>query len=90
MKRWELVGDATAPDGKRMCLMRRDTELEILVDGKVLMSNRMHGSEEALAIAASRHLKMTEAPHGGPQYDAGRGRGIGDDPVAVRINPVFA
>ena len=62
MKAWELLGEALTPDNSRICLMRRDTELEIRVDSKVLMSSRMHGSEEALAVAGCRHLQRAEAP----------------------------
>ena len=62
MKAWELVGEALTPDQSRICLMRRDTELEIRVDSKVLMSSRMHGSEEALAVAGCQHLRRAEAP----------------------------
>jgi len=62
MKAWELLGEALTPDNSRICLMRRDTELEIRVDSKVLMSSRMYGSEEALAITGCRHLQRAEAP----------------------------
>ncbi len=62
MKPWELLGDASTPDGSRISLMRRDTELVIRVDEKILMSSRMHGSEEALAVAGCRHLQKAEAP----------------------------
>jgi hypothetical protein len=49
VKPWELLGQTRAPDGSDMTLMRRDSELVILANGKPLMSSRMHGSEEALA-----------------------------------------
>ena len=62
MKPWELLGETTTPDGSSMRLMRRDSEHVVWVNGKTLMSSRMHGSEEALAIAACRHLKNAEAP----------------------------
>jgi hypothetical protein len=62
MKAWELLGEALTPDNSRICLMRRDTELEIRVDSKVLMSSRMHGSEEALAVAGCLHVQRAEAP----------------------------
>ena len=54
MKPWELLGQTQTPDGSDMTLMRRDTEVVILANGKPLMSSRMHGSEEALAIAGCR------------------------------------
>lgn len=46
---WEVLGEATAPDGTKLALTRRGHEYVILANGKSLMSNRMHGSEEALA-----------------------------------------
>jgi spermidine synthase len=46
---WEVLGEATAPDGTTLSLTRRGHEYVILANGKSLMSNRMHGSEEALA-----------------------------------------
>jgi hypothetical protein len=62
MKPWELLGEASTPDGSTMRLMRRDSEHIVWVGGKTLMSSRMHGSEEVLAIAACRHLKNAGAP----------------------------
>jgi spermidine synthase len=54
---WEVVGQTTAPDGTRLALTRRGGEYVILANGKSLMSNRMHGSEEALAGFALKTLK---------------------------------
>ena len=62
MKPWELLGQTRTPDGSDMTLMRRDTELVILANGKPLMSSRMHGSEEALAVTACRHARTLEDP----------------------------
>jgi spermidine synthase len=63
MKAWELLGQTrTAEDGD-MRLTRRDSEYVILVNGKTLMSSRMHGSEEAIATLACRHLRDAERPH---------------------------
>lgn len=53
---WEVLGEATAPDGTRLALARRGHELVILANGKSLMSNRMHGSEEALAAFGLKQL----------------------------------
>ncbi len=53
---WEVLGEATAPDGTRLALTRRGGEYVILANGKSLMSNRMHGSEEALAALALKAL----------------------------------
>ena len=62
MKPWELLGKTRTPDGSDMTLMRRDSEIVILANGKPLMSSRMHGSEEALAVLACRHARRLEDP----------------------------
>jgi spermidine synthase len=63
MKPWEQLGRASMPDGSEMRLARRDTELVIFVDGKILMSSRMHGSEEHLAALGCRQIGAVDAPH---------------------------
>ena len=45
-----------------MKLIRRGDEYLILVDGAILMSNRMHGSEEALATFACQRMRTLERP----------------------------
>jgi spermidine synthase len=45
-----------------MRLMKREEEHVVLVNGKTLMSSRMHGSEEALATAGCQHLRTAERP----------------------------
>ena len=45
-----------------MKLIRRGDEYIILVDGAVLMSSRMHGSEEALATFACQRVRALEQP----------------------------
>ena len=62
MKPWELLGEATTPDGTLLALMRRAHEYVILANGKSLMSNLMHGSEQALADLACRTARTREAP----------------------------
>ena len=62
MKPWELLGEAHAPDGALLALMRRDREHAIFANGKLLMSSRMHGSEEALAAFALAGARATRAP----------------------------
>ena len=42
--------------------MKRDREHVIFADGKILMSSRMHGSEEALATLACAHITTASAP----------------------------
>ena len=61
MKPWELLGETRTPDGSLMALMRRDREHVILANGRPLMSNLMHGSEEALAsLACTRARALTQ------------------------------
>jgi spermidine synthase len=62
MKPWILLGESHTPDGTRLTLMTRDREHVIFADGKILMSSRMHGSEEALANVACAHITTAEAP----------------------------
>ena len=62
MKPFELLGQTISPDGSVMKLIRRGDEYFILVDGAVLMSNRMHGSEEALATFACQWMRTLERP----------------------------
>src|SRR5271163_432680 len=45
-----------------MKLTRRGDEYLILADGAVLMTSRMHGSEEALATLACQHSRSLERP----------------------------
>jgi hypothetical protein len=56
VKAWQVLGTARTPDGTELRLTQRDDEYVILADGRPLMSSRMHGSEEALATLACRHL----------------------------------
>jgi spermidine synthase len=62
MKPWILLGDSHTPDGTRLTLMTRDREHVIFADGKILMSSRMHGSEEALATLACAHVTKASSP----------------------------
>lgn len=59
---WEVLGETTAPDGTALALTRRGHEYVILANGKGLMSNRMHGSEEALASFGLRALPDPDEP----------------------------
>lgn len=59
---WEVLGEATAPDGTLLSLTRRGHEYVILAKGKSLMSNRMHGSEEALATFGLMTLPSPREP----------------------------
>lgn len=62
MKPLELLGQTLSPDGSVMKLIRRSDEYIILVDGAILMSSRMHGSEEALATFACQRVRALEQP----------------------------
>lgn len=66
LKPWEVLAEARTPDGTLMSLTRRDTELVILAGGKILMSSRMHGSEEAMAEMALERLGLRSPGAGGP------------------------
>ena len=63
MKPFELLGQTVSPDGLVMKLMRRGDEYLILADGAILMSSRMHGSEEALATVACQRVRTMEQPN---------------------------
>ncbi len=71
MKPWELLGQTRTPDGSDMSLTARDGEYVIRVNGKTLMSSRLHGSEEELATLACQRL-----PDGGSHVLVG-GLGMG-------------
>jgi spermidine synthase len=49
VKPWVTLAEAAAPDGGRLVLVERDREFAIKIDGRLLMSSRTHGSEEAMA-----------------------------------------
>ena len=52
MQPWEIAGRARAPDGTELVLARRGGEWVVRSGGRILMSSRLHGSEEALATLA--------------------------------------
>jgi spermidine synthase len=62
VKPFELLGQTLSPDGTVMKLIRRTDEYIILADGAILMSSRMHGSEEALATFACQRVRTLEQP----------------------------
>ncbi len=62
MKPFELLGQTVSPDGIAIKLIRRGDEYIILVDGTILMSSRMHGSEDALATLACQKVRKREQP----------------------------
>jgi spermidine synthase len=58
----EVLGQSLTPDGTDMKLARRGNEYIILANGQSLMSSRMHGSEEALAMFGCRRARTLEQP----------------------------
>ncbi|HEY8714485.1 MAG TPA: hypothetical protein VIM00_03850, partial [Candidatus Acidoferrum sp.] len=62
MKPSELLGQATAPDGAVLKLIRRGSDYLILADDAVLMSSRMHGSEESLAALGCQRARRLDRP----------------------------
>jgi spermidine synthase len=62
VKPFELLGQTFSPGGMDMKLVRRGDEYILLVDGAILMSSRMHGSEEALATFACQGVRTLERP----------------------------
>lgn len=59
MLEWTTVDRARQPDGVEFSLARHGDEWVVRVDGRTLMSSRMHDSEEALADEA---LSRVDAP----------------------------
>jgi spermidine synthase len=59
----ELLGTARIPGGKELQLFRRGNDFMIVLDRNELMSSRMSGSEEALAVMTGERLQGRQAPH---------------------------
>jgi spermidine synthase len=62
MKPRELVASAIVPGGEELRLYRRGGDFMIVLGGNELMSSRMSGSEEALAVMTFARLRNTDAP----------------------------
>ena len=62
MKPFELLAQALSPDATVIKLVRRDDEFIILADGAILMSSRMHGSEDALATFTCKRVRTLQQP----------------------------
>ena len=63
MKPRELLAAAIVPDGQELRLFRRGEDFMIMLAGNELMSSRMSGSEEALALMTCDRLRSRPAPH---------------------------
>ncbi len=61
MKPWKTVDEAKAR-GAKFTLKQREDEFLLLVDGKVLMSSREHGSEESMIAAAHEGIRRRASP----------------------------
>ncbi|MGH6780857.1 MAG: spermidine synthase [Sphingomonadaceae bacterium] len=59
----ELIGTASVPGGEELRLFRRGRDFMIVLDRNELMSTRMSGSEEALAVMTCARLGGRKAPH---------------------------
>lgn len=59
----ELIATARVPGGAELMLYRRGGDHMICLDRNELMSSRMAGSEEALAVMAAERLAGRKAPH---------------------------
>ncbi len=53
---FETIGRGTAPDGTELTLVRRGDEWVVRIAGQILMSSRMHDSEESLARLAFERM----------------------------------
>jgi spermidine synthase len=62
MKPRELLATAQIPGGEELRLYKRDTDFIIALGGNELMSSRMSGSEEGLALMTCDRLR-SDAPH---------------------------
>ena len=63
MKPRELIGTAKVPGGVELRLIRHGDDHVIMVDSNELMSSRLGGSEEALAVMTCQRLRPGHAPH---------------------------
>ncbi len=63
MKPRELVGTAKVPGGVELRLFRHGDDHMIMVDNNELMSSRVGGSEEALAVMTCERLGANANPH---------------------------
>src|SRR5688500_14887241 len=60
MKPRELIGRGLTPDGRPLELTREPEGVVVRVGGVILMSSRVHGSEEAMAEVACAPLREEE------------------------------
>jgi spermidine synthase len=63
VKPWTVLGRARTPDGTELTLVSHTTEYAMLADGQSLMSSRVHGSEDALAVLGCRRASTLPHPN---------------------------
>ena len=63
MKPRELIAAAAIPGGDTLQLFRRDSDFMIMLGGNELMSSRVRGSEEALAVMTCERLANAANAH---------------------------
>lgn len=63
MKPRELIGTARVPGGDALRLFRHGDDFTIALGANELMSSRVGGSEEALAVKTCERLRAGDAPH---------------------------
>jgi spermidine synthase len=63
MKPRELIGTAKVPGGVELKLFRHGDDHMIMVDNNELMSSRVGGSEESLAVMSCERLDSVANPH---------------------------
>ena len=62
MKPWDVIGRARTPDGTELTLTCHASEHIIMANGQSLMSSRMHGSEDALAVLGCQGARALPRP----------------------------
>jgi spermidine synthase len=62
MKPWKVLGRTRTPDGTELTLTQHPSEYIILANGQCLMSSRMHGSEDSLALIGCRRAQALTRP----------------------------
>ncbi len=62
MKPWSVLGRARTPDGTELTLTCHISEYVIEANGQPLMSSRMHGSEDALAVLGCDRARARARP----------------------------
>jgi spermidine synthase len=62
VKRWVVLDETQTPGGLRLSLEQHDEEFAIVADRHVLMSSRMHTSEDMLAALGCAHARTLPSP----------------------------